>query len=98
MVLMQHAIQIILDKLKLLSVRLFLLERVQQNGPSVNSSFKQKLEVWDEKYVGPLHIISNRFLEGLKEGINLDQIKLDVFGFFKYSAKYIQGYQCHIQG
>ena len=51
MVLMQHAIQIILDKLKLLSVRLFLLERVQQNGPSVNSSFKQKTRgmAWEEK-------------------------------------------------
>ena len=68
-------------------------------------AFKSKLELDLEKHkktlvdVGtcPLHIASNAFREGLKTltielGIDLDQIVLDLFGFFKYSTKRIAEY------
>ena len=72
------------------------------DGPSVNLAFKSKLELDLEKHkktlmdVGtcPLHVASNAFREGLKTltielDIDLDQIVLDQFGFFRYSAKRI---------
>ena len=75
------------------------------DGPNVNLSFKRKLESELVKKntkiidVGscPLHIAANGFLEVLKSlqseaGIDLDQIVLDLYGFFKYSAKRIKDY------
>ena len=71
-----------------------------QTVTSVNLLFKQKLETTLRKHdkvlidVGTcsLHIASNAFHEGLKIlsadfNINLDQIILDLYGFFKCSAK-----------
>ena len=75
------------------------------DGSRVNLAFKSKLELDLEKHkktlvdVGtcPLHIASNAFREGLKTltielDIDLDQIVLDLFGFFKYSTKRIAEY------
>ena len=75
------------------------------DGPSVNLAFKSKLELDLEKHkktlmdfgTCPLHFTSNAFREGLKTltielDIDLDQIVLDLFGFFKYSAKRIAEY------
>ncbi len=75
------------------------------DGPNVNLLFKKKLEkelkckcknIIDTGTC-PLHIASNAFLEGLKAlqseaGIDFDQFVLDLFGFFKYSAKRVQDY------
>ena len=71
-----------------------------QTVTSVNLLFKQKLETTLRKRdkvlidVGtcPLHIASSAFCESLKIlsadfNINLDQIILDLYGFFKCSAK-----------
>lgn len=68
------------------------------DGPNVNLSFKRKLESELVKKntkiidVGscPLHTAANGFLQVLKSlqsdaGIDLDQIVLDLYGFFKYS-------------
>ena len=70
------------------------------NGLSVNLLFKQKLKTTLQErdkvliHVGscPLHIASNTFCEGLKIlsgdfDIDLDKTVLDLYGFFKYSAK-----------
>ena len=75
------------------------------NGLSVNLLFKQKLKTTLQErdkvliHVGscPLHIASNTFCEGLKIlsgdfDIDLDKTVLDLYGFFKYSAKRIHDY------
>ena len=75
------------------------------DGPRVNLLFKQKLEttlqerdkVLIDVETCPLHIVSNAFREGLKIlsadfDKDFDQIVLDVYGFFKYSAKRIHDY------
>lgn len=75
------------------------------DGPNVNLAFKRKLESELMKKgvslidVGscPLHTCSNAFLEGLKvltleSSIDFDQFVLDLFGFFKLSAKRIKDY------
>ena len=91
-----------LDKLKLSLVCIISLE---MDGPIVNLLFKHKLETALQERdrvlidVGtcPLHIPSNAFREGLKIlsadfDIDLDQIVLDLYGFFKYSSKRIHDY------
>ena len=91
-----------LDKVKLSLVCIISLG---MGGPSVNLLFKQKLETTLQKCakvlidVGtcPLPIASNAFHEGLKIisadfDIDLDQIVLDLYGFFKYSPKKIHDY------
>ena len=91
-----------LDKLKLSLVCIISLG---MDGPSVNLFFKQKLETTlqgcDKVLIDvgtcPLHIVSNAFREGLKIlsadfHIDLDQIVLDLYRFFKYSTKRIHDY------
>ena len=75
------------------------------DGPSVNLLFQQKLETTlqerDEVLIDvgtcPLHIASNAFCEGLKIlsadfQIDLDQIVLDLYRFFKYFTHRIHDY------
>ena len=75
------------------------------DGRNVNLFFKRKLENCLSKKnrslidVGscPLHTFSNSFLEGLKVltlelEIDFDQLVIDLFGFFKLSAKRIKNY------
>ena len=91
-----------LGKLKLSLVCIISLG---MDAPSVNLLFNQKLKTTLQEpdkvliNVGtcPLHIASNAFREGLKIisadfDIDLDQIFLDLYRFFKYSAKRIHDY------
>ena len=91
-----------LDKLKLL---LLCITSLGMDGSSVNLLCKQKLGTTFQEcdkvliYGGTcsLHIASKAFCEGMKIlnadfDIDLDQIVLDLYGFFKYSTKRIHNY------
>ena len=59
------------------------------DGPSVNLAFKRKLELDLEKHKKTLMDVGTcpLYVASIELDIDLDQIVLDLFGFFKYSAK-----------